>query len=114
MPVLRRGCGELTVIQGTCPALRTLDAQFCHSLGQPALQHLAACAPGLTSLLLPYCSAVSCAALGALGGLAQLHTLDLSFTALQVLVASWCSAIVTSYSMLGGAVTCVSPCCAAC
>ena len=81
-----RGCGELESVQGSCPQLRTVDAQFCHSLSDRALQQLCACAPGLASLLLPYCTSMTCAALSALGGASRLQTLDLSFTGLQVLL----------------------------
>ena len=85
---LRRGCGGLQAIHGACPRLATVDAQFCNVLDQEGLRRLCGCAPGLISLLLPYCTSITCAALGALSGAGRLHTLDLSFTSLQVPVRS--------------------------
>ena len=79
-----RGCGDLEMVQGSCPRLHTVDAQFCHVLGNQALDSMAACMPALQSLLLPYCTAIACTGLAALAAMQGLHTLDLSFSNLKV------------------------------
>ena len=71
-------------MQGSCPSLHTVDAQFCHVLGDEALGSMAACMPALQRLLLPYCISIRCSGLAALAAMKGLHTLDLSFSNLRV------------------------------
>ena len=89
-----RGCGDLEMVQGSCPRLHMVDAQFCHVLGNQALDSMAACMPTLQSLLLPYCTAIACTGLAALAAMQGLHTLDLSFSKLKV---DGCSQALFSY-----------------
>ena len=80
------------MVQGACPTLHTVDAQFCHVLGSEAVCSMAACMPALCSLLLPYCTAVGTQGLAALAAMQHLHTLDLSFTNLKVGAPTRCEA----------------------
>lgn len=79
------GCGRLSELEVKCPALQSLDCRYCSQLSDSCLERLAATSPGISSLILAACPALSSSGLTSLGSLRALTSLDLSYTFLHTL-----------------------------
>eukprot|EP00850_Spirogloea_muscicola_P002870 SM000011S19048 [mRNA] locus=s11:571186:575936:- [translate_table: standard] len=80
-----KGCGGLRKLELTCPALTTLDASYCSQLDDASLADVARSSPRLSTLVLAACPVFRSQGLFALRALAELTTLDLSYTFLTAL-----------------------------
>eukprot|EP00850_Spirogloea_muscicola_P004252 SM000018S03617 [mRNA] locus=s18:309520:313548:+ [translate_table: standard] len=80
-----KGCGGLRKLELTCPALTTLDASYCSQLDDASLADVARSSPRLSTLVLAACPVFRSQGLFTLRALAELTTLDLSYTFLTAL-----------------------------
>eukprot|EP00897_Mesotaenium_endlicherianum_P005045 jgi/Mesen1/4569/ME000232S03814 len=75
-----RGCGALRRAQLCCERLAWLDASYCSQLEDGCVGEAARACPAIETLILAACPSVTARGLAALGALAGLTELDLSYT----------------------------------
>lgn len=86
--MLCRGCNVLNDLQLNCPSLATLDATFCTQLDSLALSRALTGAPRLDALVLSVCMGLDPVIAPTVTSTAYLSLLDLSYTGLEVSLAS--------------------------